>query len=230
VTGPKQIRIAITRAEPEASATAARIAGLGAKPVLAPLLEIKRLSFNTNLDGAQALLFTSANGVRAFAEAAAARALPTFCVGDATARAAKDAGFADARSADGDSHALAALAAAGLDPKSGLVLHISGRETAGDIAGALASQGFEAERRIAYAAEFVSVAPEALRNPSDFILFHSARGAQAFIALGAPHASSMVAACHSDSVAQAASGAAFKRIIVAPSPREDALLRAVLSP
>jgi uroporphyrinogen-III synthase len=223
-------RIAITRAEPEASATAARIAALGGEPIVAPLLEITPLAFNADLTGVQALLFTSANGVRALATVCTQRNVHVLCVGDATAGAAHGAGFSNVTSADGDSHALADLAASLLDPNAGSALHISGREMAGDLVADLAAKGIPAERRVAYAAEIVDNLPPGLQNPSDFILFHSARAAQAYIALGAPYAADMVAACLSQQVARAASGAAFKRIIVAPRPREDALLNAVLAP
>ena len=47
------------------------------------------------LDGVQAVLFTSANGVRAFAAATTRRGFRAFAVGDATAAAARAAGFAD---------------------------------------------------------------------------------------------------------------------------------------
>ena len=64
-----------------------------------------------DLDGVQALIATSANGVRAFAARDPRRSLPVCAVGDATARAASDAGFADVelgrrrrRSAGRDDH------------------------------------------------------------------------------------------------------------------------------
>ncbi len=54
------------------------------------------------LDGAQAILATSANGVRALARRSRARDLPVFAVGPQTAEAAREAGFANVKSADGD--------------------------------------------------------------------------------------------------------------------------------
>lgn len=222
------LRVAITRAEPEAHATAARVRERGAEPVLAPLLRIAPLQFDTSLDGVQALLFTSANGVRAFAEASPARDVRVLAVGDATAAAARAAGFADVLSAAGDVDALAALARAELSPGRGALVHISGRHVAGDLAGGLA--GFNVERRVAYEALAAEQLPEALAQPLDVVLFHSARAAQIFCALGAPDAARLTACCLSQAVAEAANAAAWRRLVVAPAPREAALLDACLPP
>src|SRR4051794_13058031 len=102
-------RVAITRALPEAERSAEKLRTLGAEPVVAPLLEVKDRTFDANLSGVQALLFTSANGVRSTARKITARDLPALTVGDATARAARDAGFSDVRSAGGDVTALSSL-------------------------------------------------------------------------------------------------------------------------
>src|SRR5262249_40353142 len=109
-------RVAITRALPDAERTAERLRQRGAEPIIAPLLEVAPRTFDTNLSGVQALLVTSANGVRAAANALQERTLPLLTVGDATARAAREAGFTDVRSASGDARALAAPAGSSLDP------------------------------------------------------------------------------------------------------------------
>lgn len=223
-------RVAVTRAEPEASATAARVAAMGAAPVPAPLLRIETRALDARIDGVQALLFTSANGVRAWAGQSPARDLRALCVGAATATAAREAGFADVTAADGDSRALAQLALQTLSAQAGRVLHISGAHVASDMAETLRQAGFEAERRVAYEAVAAQDLPPALANPCDIVLFHSARAAETFIALGAPHANQSIAACLSPAVAQAASDVTWKSLIVAPRPREQALLQAALSP
>ncbi|MEQ1707860.1 MAG: uroporphyrinogen-III synthase [Terricaulis sp.] len=222
------LRVAVTRAQPEADATAARLRAMVAEPVLAPLLHIAPRTFDTNLAGVQALLFSSSNGVRAYGHASAARDIIAMSVGDATAAAARDAGFADVRSADGDVAALAALARATLNPGGGKLVHISGAHAAGDLAGALKGAGFEAERRVAYEAQAVTALPPALEAPIDIVLFHSARAAETYIALGAPHAHRRITACLSPAIAEAAARVNWARLIVAPRPREEALLEAAL--
>lgn len=221
-------RVAVTRAAPENERTAARLRAMGAEPVLAPLLTIERRDFDASLAGIQALLFTSINGVRAFAGETMARTTPVMAVGDATAQAARDAGFTDVRSANGDIEALSALARQTFDPAAGALLHISGADVAGDLIAALDAAGFDAERRIGYAARPVAALPPALSAPLDLVLFHSPRAARIFVRFGAPNAETLIAGCLSAAVAEAASGPAWKQLIVAPAPREDALLEATL--
>lgn len=223
-------RIAITRALPEAERTAEKLRTLGADPIVAPLLEVKDRAFDADIGDMQALLFTSANGVRASAHKIANRSLPVLTVGDATARAARDAGFSDVRSAGGDVTALSALANASLDPKAGTLLYLSGADVAADLVGWLIAAGFTATRRIVYEARVVAALPAIYGQPFDIIAFHSARAARAFAAFGAPNAARMSAACISDAVA-AAAGAKVKwgRIIVASAPQDEALWRAALN-
>lgn len=222
------MRVAVTRALPEAERTAERLRALGAAPVLAPLLTIEPRPFDTNINGAQALIFTSTNGVRAFAETSLARGCSVLAVGDATAAAAREAGFADVRSADGNVSDLAALAKRTLDPAKGKIVHIGGAHLAGDLADEFGAAGFAVERRIAYEAVAAHALPAGFASPLDAVIFHSARAAETFVTLGAPQAENLVAACISEAVARAARKIAWKRVIVAPAPREDALLAALL--
>ncbi len=117
------------------------------RPVIAPVLRIAPLAEPVDvaaaLDGAQALVFTSANGVAAFADASARRDLPAFCVGEMTARAARQAGFAT-RSADGDVGRLAALVVAEARPGDAPLVHVRGRHAAGDLTARLAAAGLAA--------------------------------------------------------------------------------------
>src|SRR5258708_3879003 len=85
--------------------------------VVEPLLEIvAKPDAEVDLDGVQALLFTSANGVRAFAAHSTRRDLKVLTVGDGSADAARAAGFTDVTAAAGDVDALATLATSRLDP------------------------------------------------------------------------------------------------------------------
>src|SRR5262249_7492704 len=121
-TKRRAMRIWITRAEPGASRTAGRVRALGHEPVVAPLLEVHALTCAVDPDRVAARALPSANGVRAFAERCAERPLPVFTVGDATAAAARKAGFTGVASASGDLDALADLIAAGAGRLKGTVL------------------------------------------------------------------------------------------------------------
>ncbi|MBP6688390.1 MAG: uroporphyrinogen-III synthase [Hyphomonadaceae bacterium] len=222
------LRVAITRAQPEADRTAERVRARGAEAIVAPLLTIVPCGYDTSTSGAQAIIFTSTNGVRAFPDARGARERLVLAVGDATANAAREAGFVNVRSADGDANALVDLAKRELDPANGKLVHVSGDHVGGDVSGKLRAAGFSVDWRLAYASIAAMVLPDALLGPLDVVLFHSTRAAETFAALGAPNADKLTAGCLSDSVAQAAARTSWKRIITAPYPREDDLLTATL--
>lgn len=226
------LRIAVTRTAPEVHNSVARLNARGALAFAAPLLEIAaRADIDRDIAGAQALLFTSANGVRAFGSAP----IRALTVGDATAAAARNVGFANVEASHGDSQALAALAREKLRPQDGRVIHISGADVASDLVGALAAAGFDAERRIAYEARAATALPaalaDALKNGTvDRVVFHSARAAQVFHSLAGAHAARLTAVTLSPMVASAAQVSPWARIIAASAPREDALIEAALAP
>lgn len=228
------MRVLVTRAAPECHDTALRVSELGHEAIVSPVLEIESLSFVFDAAGVQALAFTSAAGVRAFAHVVAGRNWPVLAVGEATADAARDERFTDVRIGAGTGAGIVALARA-LDPKAGAIVHISGEDIASDVVNDLCAAGFTARRVIAYRAAFAkSLAPYALEllrraNAEAAILFHSARGAEAFIALahaaGVQHSGAMFGAmCLSARVAEAAQAFGFKEIRVAAQPRETSLL------
>ena len=72
---------------------------MGHEPVLAPLLKIEFLNdVPLNLNGAQAIVITSRNALRALGahpEREKATELPLFAVGEATAWAARQLGFSE---------------------------------------------------------------------------------------------------------------------------------------
>jgi uroporphyrinogen-III synthase len=174
-------RIWVTRAQPGADVTAERVRALGHDAIVAPLLAVRVLpDVEIDLRGVVALAFTSANGVRAFAEASGDRGLKVFAVGAATAQAARGAGFKSVLSADGDVEALAEGIGARRGELRGVVLHPGAAEPAGDLAGALEKQGVAARRLILYETAPVDLDPaeaEALSR-SDAVLLHSPRAAQ----------------------------------------------------
>lgn len=226
-------RFLVTRTLPQAQSTAAAIRARGGEAFLAPMLSVRTIAADTSLEDVQILAFTSPNGVASFAaQTQAGRGLPASCVGEATAQAAREAGFQSVASADGDVAALTALIRRSAAPGAGKIVHVSGADTVGDLAGDLTAAGFTAERRIFYAADPADRLPPGIEarlaaNPPglDAVLFHSTRGARIFTGLAnrlTPGA--LIAVCMSPAVAAAASVSPWKRVISAPVPTEDALL------
>jgi uroporphyrinogen-III synthase len=165
-------KIWITRAQPGAEATAERVRAMGHDPLVGPLLAIRALE--------NALAFTSANGVRAFVNINAERALKVFAVGAATAQAARAAGFRTVLSADGDVEALAEGIGQRRKELVGHILHPGAAEPAGDLTGALARHGVEARRLILYESDPVKLEPEEAEAlvKADIVLLHSPRAAK----------------------------------------------------
>src|SRR5262249_37259486 len=124
------------------------IGAVGEEAVIEPCLTIVedpdgRARLAPALEGAEALLFTSTNGVTSFAASSERRDFRAFAVGEGTAVAARQAGFTEIESAQGDVEALAALVAARLRPDQGPLVHASGHIVAGDLAGRLGRLGFK---------------------------------------------------------------------------------------
>jgi uroporphyrinogen-III synthase len=139
-------RILVTRSEPGASETAARLRAAGFEAIVEPVFAIAPIA--ADIPEFDALAFTSANGARQFARLSPRRDARVFCVGARTARAARDTGFAEVISADGDVHALADLISRKL-PHAMRLLHAGNAESRGDLAEGLSAAG--------HAARFVAV-------------------------------------------------------------------------
>ena len=229
------MRVLVTRPRAEAEALAAQLGRRGLEPVVEPLIEIAdRPATPPDLAGVQAILCTSANGVRALARASEARGLPVFAVGDTTAREARAAGFHRVESAGGDVDALARLVGHSLHPAGGRLLHVAGSEVAGDLAAALGAQGFAVERAVLYEARAAAaLRPATVRlidaGQIDLALFFSPRSAAIFARLAvAAGVGDGLAATMAISISAAADAALgqlpFRARAVAAAPNQAALL------
>ncbi len=229
------MRLLLTRPRAESVALAAELHAAGFETLTAPMIEIETLANAAlELQGAQALLATSANGVRALATATPTRGLPLYAVGRATAGAARDAGFGTVESADGDVGALAGLVRARLDPAAGALVHAAGTVVAGDLSGLLTAAGFTVRRAVLYRARAVtalnSATASALAGGTiDGALFFSPRTARTFVTLAqeaglAGHVQGVTAYCMSVAVADEASALEWSAVRVADEPDQGSLL------
>src|SRR5512146_3395419 len=83
----------VTRPRADAESLAEALAARGIEAIVEPMLEIHyRDAPAPDLVGVQAILCTSANGVRALAKVTDERRVPLFAVGDASAARAREAG------------------------------------------------------------------------------------------------------------------------------------------
>jgi uroporphyrinogen-III synthase len=231
------MRLLVTRPEPDARRQAEKLRAMGHQPVLAPLLMIEMLpGVALRLDGAQAVIVTSRNVLRAVAarpELIEARNLPLYAVGDATARMAAELGFRQIIAGPGTGEQLAHLIARELDPGKGALVHLAGGMLAFDMKSALEAKGFAVRQPVLYqAVPAEALPPEALalllEGRLDGAIFMSPRTAAIFAGLTAAHgavtqASQLRCYCLSQAVADALAPLGA-RVIVAPHPREEELL------
>ncbi len=167
--------------------TAAQLAKRGHQAVIAPLLEIHMCAGPAvSLDGVRAILATSSNGVRAFAQRNNRRDLPLFAVGARTASVARGLGFSEVRSAEGDARALAAAVPAWATPSEGALLHAAGTERPGQFAADLGAQGYEVRTAALYRAVPVRRLPADAHQPLmagtlDAVLLMSPQTARIFV-------------------------------------------------
>lgn len=234
-------RALITRPLEDAATLAEALRRRGIEPVIEPLLTVTPLpAALPSLDGVRALLFSSANGVRAFTQASERRDLAAFAVGPATATAACAAGFTTVETADGDSDALARLVGERLKPDDGPLIHIAGRAVAGDLVGQLRARGFAIERIALYdavPAEALSpaVAQDLGAGRIDAVLLFSPRTAATFARLvdAAGRADALkacTALCLSQPVAETVARLPWKQVRVAAKPDQDSLLALLDAP
>jgi uroporphyrinogen-III synthase len=217
------MRVLITRPIEDANATAAILRERGYEPVIKPLLEIYyREDADISLEGVQAILATSANGIRAIARKTVRRDVVVFAVGAQTAEAARAAGFPNVRSADGDARDLARLIIGTADLKRGELVHVAASETRGDLASTLRRAGFSVRAVTLYDA----VAAKELAvdlSSIDAVLFYSPRSAAIFANL-AGDCSRILACCISAAAAEALKPLRFREIRVASWPDQESLL------
>ncbi len=229
------MRVLVTRPLDDSRDTVERLKAMGHDSVIAPLLDICfQQGGEISLDGVQAILATSANGIRALVRRTARRDVAVFAVGRQSAEEAREAGFTDVRNAEGGSAALATAAAGWADPARGILLHISGRDVAGDLAGTLEATGFTVRRETLYEAVAVTELPAeasaALRDGSlDAVLLFSARSSATFVqsverAGLASTCAPLVAVAISEAAAAPLAGLTFRALRIPPSPNQDAML------
>ena len=166
---------------------------------------------------------------RGFANLSDVRDIPTWCVGEATAEAACEAGLAAVKHADGNAgdlfERLVSQAAKGTR-----FLHLGNEAAAGDLSARLSEAGlpsrFKALYRMQNAKALSNAASRAIQSGLPLgVLIHSAKGAESFLALskdmplGALHVVSI-----SPRAAAPLADAGFGELSIAIKPTEAAML------
>jgi len=211
------MRLLVTRPEPDATREAETLRARGHEPVLAPLLKIEFIEdVPLNLNGAQAIVITSRNALRALGshpERDKAIELPLFAVGEATAWAARQMGFTEVMIGPGTGAGLPPIICTERHPDQGPLVHIGAEKVAFDLKGALEEDGFDLRRVVLYRSHPVEELSEDVvdglkRGGFDGVLLMSPRTARAFARLVERYAlvtqvKGLVCYCLSKAIAEA---------------------------
>lgn len=233
------MKMLVTRPEPDAQSTLARLGALGIAALAAPLMV--RQTLDASLpppDGFTAMVLTSANAVRALVDRNVLehyRHLPVFAVGDHTAREASEAGFARVSSAAGAFQDL--VNAMTIARMKGPIFYPAGKHQSADLAKALAPLGVMVAAVKVYDMVAVDALPEPilteLGGEIGAVLAYSRRSAEIFarLAAGLPRdrRSGLAMLCLSEAVAEPLLEARFSRISLADRPDEDAMMSLALA-
>ena len=232
------MHLLVTRPRKDAEALAQVLQARGHDVTVDPLLSIEfHPEAPLTRTGVQALLITSANGLRAMmarVDFSEWLKLPLVAVGPTTAALAREAGFVRVYEAEGDVVSLVKLVQQELEPDGGPLLHIAGTIVAGDLKGALEADGFWVERAVLYeaktAASLSEKTVEGLRSGAiDGVLLYSKRSAETFVDLYrlaglTDHLSGLNAYCLSANAALPLQNIGLQGIHVASAPNETDLL------
>jgi uroporphyrinogen-III synthase len=238
------MRLLVTRPLAEAERTAAALQQRGHDALIAPVLTIAPVAdaaFDPTLF--DAIVMTSGNAARALMSHPVlhrAQALPVFAVGGRTAQAARDAGFSDVMSAEGDAADLLALVRGrfaqetrlGTQPGTRL-LYLAGSDRSRDLAAELGRDGIRVETLVVYRADAAvrlsDAAAQAIRTgTAQGVLHYSRRSTVIFLDCADAGGLDVPVAmlrhyCLSPRAAEPLNARHFKHVAVATHPDENAL-------
>jgi uroporphyrinogen-III synthase len=234
--------VLVTRPAPDNERTASALRERGFDVLLAPMLRFEPIALPNDAGrDAAAVIVTSSNALRAAAPQLAGShllQLPLFAVGGHTADAAREAGFTQVMSADGDAAALRALVTeripTGRTGARPTLLYLAGADISRDLASELAERGFDVVTQTVYRMAQVTALPREAReafaaNGIEAVLHYSRRSAAAFVeairadgveisALAVPHG------CLSANVAEVLREAGATQVTIAAHPDENDML------
>ena len=229
------MKVIITRKELDSKNFGAKLSKIGMHSLISPVIKIVSMPTEVqNISEFQSIIITSKNTLTTIKTLSLSKKTLMFCVGDATARLFKKAGFSNIRSASGSSEDLLRMVKQICNPMSGPVLYLAGRNTRGLIERELSQSGFKLEKRIVYQAEaatsLTDTAQQALRDGEIVGIFiFSPRSAMILNELIGRFSledslKSVTAFCLSEAVAKEASNTVWKKILVSEKPTQKSIL------
>jgi uroporphyrinogen-III synthase len=225
-------RILITRPEPGASRTAARLAAAGFEPVVLPLTRIVALDFTLPDGPFEAVIVTSAQALTAVGPERILH-LSVYAVGETTAESARSARFGNVMIAGGSVESIAALVRESAKPSARL-LYLCGKVRRPELEMALGAAGFHLSAVETYEAVPVAYSKEELaarlgQTPFDAVTLMSAQAAELLSSLAtAPQFASLLKTsaiiCLSSRISDALRGQMDWKVCVTNEASENSMM------
>ena len=145
------MHILLTRPLEDCSEMIIRFKSLGYQVSHLPLLSIEKIDYEQiNFSDYKGIIFTSANAVKYLDHKNIDKNLLCFCVGSATEKKARSAGFQNVIAAEGNVGNLKELILQNFDQKDGQLIYISGETISVDLDQQLTNEGYSVKRIVNY--------------------------------------------------------------------------------
>lgn len=228
--------IVIARAPEDGDELAEAIVARGFRPLAEPVLSIEYLHPPLpDIDEAVPLIFTSANGVKAFARHSGRRSNPVYTVGRNTADEARRAGFSSIQTAAGTVDDLVDILLKDCEGMTVEPLYVRGEEVSKDLIFLLAKGGIALRELTAYRsvpAQNLSLDLLKAVDARDIaaVLFFSSKGGRVFSELmeqynRGPRMRTTKALCISEAVLKSVSVLPFSGSLIADTPDRYGMIK-----
>ena len=145
------MHILLTRPLEDCSEMIIKFKSLGHQVSHLPLLSIEKIDYDQiNFSVYKGIIFTSANAVKYLDHKNIDKNLLCFCVGSATEKKARSAGFQNVIAAEGNVGNLKELILQNFDQKDGQLIYISGETISVDLDQQLTNEGYSVKRIVNY--------------------------------------------------------------------------------
>ena len=145
------MHILLTRPLEDCSEMIIKFKSLGHQVSHLPLLNIEKIDYEQiNFSDYKGIIFTSANAVKYLDHKNIDKNLLCFCVGSATEKKARSAGFQNVIAAEGNVGNLKELILQNFDQKDGQLIYISGETISADLDRQLINEGYSVKRIVNY--------------------------------------------------------------------------------
>ncbi|MDC0439363.1 uroporphyrinogen-III synthase [Candidatus Pelagibacter sp.] len=145
------MHILLTRPLEDCSEMIIKFKSLGHQVSHLPLLNIEKIDYEQiNFSDYKGIIFTSANAVKYLDHKNIDKNFLCFCVGSATEKKARSAGFQNVIAAEGNVGNLKELILQNFDQKDGQLIYISGETISVDLDQQLTNEGYSVKRIVNY--------------------------------------------------------------------------------